>query len=82
VVLGLLAMRARDVTKVHCPERLCDDEGMAAGERGAKYASLATASAVAGLVGVATGGLLLWSANQDSVAVGVVGGSVRVRGTF
>ncbi len=82
LVLGALAMRSRDVTKVHCPERLCDAEGMAAGERGAKYASLATAGAVAGLVGVATGGLLVWRSSQDSLEVGIAGGSVRVKGTF
>jgi hypothetical protein len=82
LVLGALAMRARDVTKVHCPDRLCDAEGMAAGERGAKYASLATAGAVVGLVGLAAGGVLLWRSSEDSVEVGVAGAGVRLRGTF
>jgi hypothetical protein len=82
VVLGVLAIRARDVTEVHCRDQLCDEEGMAAGERGAGYAALATASAVAGFVGLAAGGLLLWRASEDAVVVGLAPSGLRVEGTF
>jgi hypothetical protein len=80
--LGVLAIRARDVTDAHCPDRLCDPEGMAASERGAKYASLATAGAVVGLVGVVTGGLLVWTSSDDSLRVSVDGSRARLEGSF
>jgi hypothetical protein len=80
--LGVLALRARDATDLHCPNKLCDAEGMAAGERGAKYASLATASAVAGLVGMATGGVFLWQSAQGSTRVRVTGSGATFVGTF
>lgn len=81
LVLGAMALKAQNVTEVHCPQRLCDREGMAAAERGSKYASLATASAVAGLVGLGTGAFLFVRAG-DSVRVGVIGTELHVGGTF
>lgn len=82
LVLGVLALRARDVTDAHCREKLCDPDGMAAAERGAKLASLSTASAIAGLAGLAAGGLLLWRADDDTTEVRVTGSGATVEGTF
>jgi hypothetical protein len=81
LVLGALALQAQRATEDHCPDRLCDREGMAAAERGGKYASLATATAVAGLVGLGAGAFLLVRAG-DGVEVGLSGTEVRLEGTF
>jgi hypothetical protein len=80
--LGVLAIRARDATDAHCLERVCDPEGMAAGERGARYASLATAGAVAGLVGIVTGGFLVWTSPDGSLRVNVTGSRAGLEGAF
>jgi tetratricopeptide (TPR) repeat protein len=82
LVFGAVALRAHEITKTHCPGRLCDAEGMAAADRGAKFASLATASMVAGLAGLAAGGLLLWRASEKSVRVDAVGSTIRLKGAF
>jgi hypothetical protein len=80
LLLGALALKAHGVTERHCPNGLCDAEGMAAAERGANYAALATAGAVAGLVGLGAGGLLVLRAG--SAEVGLTGTGVRVEGSF
>jgi hypothetical protein len=82
LVLGAVALRSHDITKTHCPGRVCDSEGMAAADRGARFASLATASMAAGLVGLAAGGLLLWKAGEDSIRVEALGSTLSVKGAF
>jgi hypothetical protein len=82
LALGALALRSHEITKTHCPGRLCDVEGMAAADRGAKFASLATASMVAGLVGLGAGGLLLWKSSGSGVRVSAWGSGVSVQGAF
>jgi hypothetical protein len=82
MALGAVALRSHAITKTHCPGRLCDAEGMAAADRGANFASLATASMVAGLTGLAAGGLLLWQSSGNGVRISGSASAVSVQGSF
>ena len=59
LVAGGLAMKKRAVVSDHCPDRKCDEEGLAAGSSGATLVTTANVAFVIGVLGIGSAGWLL-----------------------
>jgi hypothetical protein len=81
-VLGLRAIRERNLMRSHCRDATCDPTGEAAANRGDRYSTLASAGLAVGIVGVTTGVVLLWNSKTISVLLAVDTGGISLEGGF
>lgn len=71
-IFGLMAIRDRRVVRDHCPNHECQDQtSLEAVESGSRNESKAELAFMAGALGLATGGVLLWHSGRANAAVSV-----------
>jgi len=83
-VSGLSALGARQTVREHCIDKQCDDEGLAAGERGRTMATLSTVGFAVGALSLAVGGVLFFHTTEvrSAIAVSPQGATFTLVGSF
>lgn len=86
-VFGLMVLDRKSTVDDHCDANdFCDDEGLDAGDEGARFSTIATVGTVVGLVGIGAAAAIWIGSGDDAPAVGASagpgGGRVVIRQRF
>jgi hypothetical protein len=68
-VLSGLSFKQKEILEAHCTGHDCDPQGIEAAGHGAALLRMADVALVTGVVGLATGGILLWQSKRTNVGM-------------